>query len=270
MAGVWRKKIHLCPAIWLLLLSFACVSSLFMPDSACWAQDLSLRCAGPSRAHWLGTDSLGRDMLLRLLRGGFLSLSIGFFAAAIAMAIGVAVGVISGYGGRCLDSMLMGLVDVFCALPITLLTLLFLIFFGKSLPVLCLAIGFTGWFTFSRVVRSLTMDLRSRVFILSARGLGQSHLSVICRHVIPNLLPTIGAYGMLLLPDAILAEAFLSFLGLGVPMPRSSWGNMIVDGVPFLQLHPMQLIWPAIFLMVTLLALTSLAGAKDSAADNLP
>ena len=213
--------------------------------------------------HWLGTDALGRDMLLRLLRGGCLSLSVGFLSAAIALAMGTAVGVVSGYGGGSIDRYLMGLVDVLCALPITLLTLLFLIFFGKSLPVLCLAIGLTGWFTFSRVVRSLAADLRSRTFILAAKGLGQSHLSVICRHIIPNLLPAIGAYGLLLLPDAIITEAFLSFLGLGIPMPRSSWGNMIVDGIPFLQLHPMQLVWPAVFLMVTLLALTSLAGVKD-------
>ncbi|MDR2667464.1 MAG: ABC transporter permease [Puniceicoccales bacterium] len=259
----WRKKIFSWPALWLCALAIACATSLFFPDSACWAQDLSRRCSGPSTAHWLGTDALGRDMLLRLLRGGCLSLAVGFSASAIAMAIGTVVGILSGYGGGSIDSSLMGLVDVLCALPITLLTMLFLIFFGKSLPILCLAIGLTGWFTFSRVLRSLTADLRRRTFILSAKGLGQSHFSVICRHVIPNLLPTIGAYGLLLLPDAILTEAFLSFLGLGVPMPRSSWGNMIVDGIAFLQLHPMQLVWPALFLMATLLSLTSLSGVKD-------
>jgi oligopeptide transport system permease protein len=234
-----------------------------LPERLCFAQDLSNRCAGPSLAHLLGTDALGRDMLIRLLRGGFLSLFIGIFSSSMAAAIGLTVGVASGYGGKVMDRTLMGTVDALCALPVTLLTLLFLAFFGKSLWVLCAAIGLTGWFSFARVVRASTMELRHRPFILSAKGLGQSSAAVIVRHILPNLLPTVSAYGLLLLPEAILSEAFLSFLGLGVPMPRSSWGNMMVDGLQFFQRHPMQLLWPTFFLLLTLLALTAMAERNE-------
>jgi oligopeptide transport system permease protein len=236
--------------------------SLLLPPSAACAQDLSHRCAAPSAAHWFGTDALGRDLLLRLLRGGAISLAVGFSAAAVSLAVGAAVGMASGYGGGAVDRCLMGTVDVLCALPMSLLTLLFLIFFGKGLPVLCLAIGLTGWFTFSRVVRARTMELRRRSFILAARGLGQGHCAVVLRHIFPNLLPTIGDYALLLLPDAILMEAFLSFLGLGVPLPRSSWGNMMVEGISSMQRHPMQLVWPSAFLLLTLLALTTLGDGR--------
>jgi oligopeptide transport system permease protein len=165
---------------------------------------------------------------------------------------------VSGYGGGLLDRLLMGTVDVLYALPVSLLTLLFLVFFGKGLPVLCLAIGLTGWFTFARVVRARSRDLRKRTFILAARGLGQSHCAVVLRHVLPNLLSTVGDYALLLIPNAVLMEAFLSFLGLGVPPPHSSWGSMIVEGVPLMGQHPQQLAWPTLFLVTTLLALTTL------------
>ncbi|MDR0340155.1 MAG: ABC transporter permease [Puniceicoccales bacterium] len=244
--------------LWLFGLSSICLLSLLFPAAAANGQDLSIRWGTPSASHWLGTDQLGRDLLLRLLRSGAVSLSVGFSAAALSIGVGVAVGTASGYGGGFLDRILMGTVDVLYALPVTLLTLLFLVFFGKGLPVLCLAIGLTGWFTFARVVRARTLDLRKRTFILAARGLGQSHCAVILRHVLPNLFPVVGDYALLLIPNAVLMEAFLSFLGLGVPPPHSSWGSMIVESVPVMGRHPLQLLWPTFLLVVTLLALTTL------------
>ncbi|MDR2663956.1 MAG: ABC transporter permease [Puniceicoccales bacterium] len=244
--------------VWLSALTLACLLSLLFPAAAANGQDLSHRWGTPSAAHWLGTDQLGRDLFLRLLRSGAVSLSVGISAAALSVLIGATVGMVSGYGGGLLDRLLMGTVDVLYALPVSLLTLLFLVFFGKGLPVLCLAIGLTGWFTFARVVRARSRDLRKRTFILAARGLGQSHCAVVLRHVLPNLLSTVGDYALLLIPNAVLMEAFLSFLGLGVPPPHSSWGSMIVEGVPLMGQHPQQLAWPTLFLVTTLLALTTL------------
>jgi oligopeptide transport system permease protein len=244
--------------LWLFGLSAACLLSLLFPAAAANGQDLSIRWGMPSTAHWLGTDQLGRDLLLRLFRSGAVSLSVGFSAATLSVAVGAIVGMASGYGGGTLDRFLMGTVDVLYALPVSLLTLLFLVFFGKGLPVLCLAIGLTGWFTFARVVRARTSDLRKRTFVLAARGLGQSHCAVVLRHILPNLFPTVCDYALLLIPNAVLMEAFLSFLGLGVPPPHASWGSMIVEGVPVMDRHPLQLIWPTLLLVITLLALTTL------------
>jgi oligopeptide transport system permease protein len=244
--------------IWLVLLTVACAaSSGFRARAMC--QDLGAISLGVSWMHPLGTDLLGRDLLLRLLTGGCVSLAVGVAATALATFLALAVGMSAGYAGSRMDYWLMRLVDVFQALPLTMLTLLLMACFGSSLWILCLAIGATEWFSFARVVRARTLELRGQDFVDASIRMGQSHWRVILFHILPNMAATVRHYALLLASNAILVEAFLSFLGLGVPPPHSSWGNMIVDGLQVMHTHPMQLLGPSTFLVTTLLAVTSLS-----------
>lgn len=239
------------------LLFFSIGSYLIFPEAPL-LQHLQLRSAGPSWSHILGTDALGRDVLARVLEGARFSLFIGAFSTLISILIGSTYGSISGYIGGAVDYWMMRLVDVIYALPLTLIVLLLMIYFGNGLVVLCLAIGLTQWLTLARVVRAQTLDLRQRTFTESAYVLGQSHWKIIRLYILPGIAPLIGAYALILLPEAILLEAFLSFLGLGIPPPYSSWGNMIVEGSHLINSNPLQLLIPALFLVLTLWAFTTL------------
>jgi oligopeptide transport system permease protein len=214
---------------------------------------------GPSMGHSLGTDLLGRDLLMRLLTGGCVSLTVGFMATALATVLALGVGLLSGYSGNRIDYWLMRLVDVCQALPLTMLTLLLMACFGSGLLILCLAIGSTEWFSFARVVRARTLELCGQDFVNASIRMGQAHWRVILFHILPNMAAIVRHYALLLAANAILVEAFLSFLGVGIQPPYSSWGNMIVDGLQVMHTHPMQLLWPSIFLVITLLAVTSLS-----------
>ncbi|MDR2677389.1 MAG: ABC transporter permease [Puniceicoccales bacterium] len=246
--------------IWLVLLTIACaVSWGFRTRAIC--QDTGAVSLGASWGHPLGTDLLGRDLLLRLLTGGCTSLAVGIVATAFATFLALGVGMLAGYSGSRADYWLMRCVDVCQALPLTMLALLLMACFGSGLWILCLAIGATEWFSFARVVRARTLELRGQDFVDASIRMGQTHWRVILFHILPNMATTVRHYALLLASNAILVEAFLSFLGLGIPPPHSSWGNMIVDGLQVMHTHPMQLLWPSIFLVTTLLAVTSLADA---------
>jgi oligopeptide transport system permease protein len=244
--------------VWIVSLATACAMTLLLPDSIALEQNISLRHAAPNAAHWLGTDMLGRDLLIRLLCGARVSLAVGLGATALALAMGTAVGMAAGYLGGIVDCLLMNLVNVLHALPLTLFVLLLPIFFGRGIVVLCVSIGMVEWLTLARVVRARTLELRGRTFIQSAIGLGQSRLGILRLHIFPNVRPLIGRYVLILLPNAILMEAFLSFLGLGVPPPLSSWGSMIMDAVPTMGIHPAQMLLPSALLLITLLAFSTL------------
>ncbi|MDR2341304.1 MAG: ABC transporter permease [Puniceicoccales bacterium] len=244
--------------IWLALLVPTCAVSLCFRTGALY-QDIGAVSMGPSLTHPLGTDLLGRDLLLRLLAGGCVSLIVGVIAVTIAMFLAVSIGMLAGYIGNRTDCWLMRLIDVLQALPLTMLILLLMACFGSSLWILCLAIGITEWFTFARVIRARALDLRGQDFVDASIRMGQAHWRVILLHILPNIMPLVRHYALLLTSNAILIEAFLSFLGLGIPPPHSSWGNMIVDGLQVMHTHPMQLFWPSIFLVTTLLAVTSLS-----------
>jgi oligopeptide transport system permease protein len=244
--------------LWLATLALACLGTLLLPGHASLAQDLSRCHAPPGAAHWLGTDLLGRDLLLRLLFGTRLSLAVGIGATALAIALGTALGTLAGYCGGAVERLAMRLVDVLYALPLTLLVLLLCAVVGRGFAVLCLAIASLEWLTLARVVRTQTADLRRRTFVRAAIAMGQSHRAVIGLHILPNLLPLLGRYALVLLPNAILMESFLGFLGLGIPPPQSSWGNLLVEAIPHMQRHPLSLLLPVLCLFLTLLALVSL------------
>ncbi|MFT5578092.1 MAG: oligopeptide transport system permease protein [Paraglaciecola psychrophila] len=272
-AGLWqqswrrlqRNKPALAGAGLLLAMI---VLALLTPWIAPWGyeqQNLLLGATPPSAAHWLGTDVLGRDMLTRILYGGRLSLAVGFIATALALIIGVTYGAVAGYMGGTVDALMMRLVDILYALPIMIFIILLMVLFGRSLLLLFLAIGAVEWMTMARIVRAQVQSLRRQEFIEAAVAIGLPPGRIIARHIIPNTLGPVIIYATLTIPSVMLLEAFLSFLGLGVQPPQSSWGLLISQGVETMEEYPWLLIYPGIALATTLFALNFLGdGLRDA------
>lgn len=193
---------------------------------------LGVQYAAPSAEHWLGTDALGRDYLARMIYGGRLSLSVGLMAAGIAVVIGTAWGSVAGFVGGRVDALMMRFVDILYGLPYILLVILFTLAFGRfvdpqhSWVVLFLAIGLVSWLTMARVVRGQVLSLKQRTFVESARSLGAGPVRVLVRHILPNVWGVVFVYAALSVPQAILQESFLSFLGIGVPPDYPTWGSL--------------------------------------------
>lgn len=244
-------------------------------------QDKDLVRAAPASAPalWFGTDDLGRSMLGRCLLGGTISLGIGLAAATISMVLGVSVGLIAGYRGGWVDSVLMRLVDILYGLPYILLVILFKIAFepvlarvigppAANLVVLFSAIGLVSWLTMSRVVRGQVLSIRSQPFIEACKAMGLGEGRIFLRHILPNLIGPILVYATLTVPGAILGESFLSFLGVGISPPMPTWGSLAADGLlPALNPlnhHWWMLLFPCALLAITLLCLNFLGdGLRD-------
>jgi oligopeptide transport system permease protein len=228
-------------------------------------QNLLLGATPPSLAHWLGTDIFGRDQLTRILYGSRISLMVGFIATSVALCIGVAWGTIAGYVGGRLDAVMMRFVDVLYALPFTIFIILLTVVFGRSMLLLFLAIGAVEWLTMARIVRGQVMAIKHQEFIEAAVAMGMSRGRIMLRHVAPNILGPIIIYTTLTIPSVILLESFLSFLGLGIQPPESSWGSLISNGVETMEEYPWLLIFPAATLSITLFALNFLGdGLRDA------
>lgn len=229
------------------------------------AQDLELGPVAPGAAHWLGTDLFGRDMLTRTLYGSRVSLAVGFLATAVALGIGVLWGAFAGYAGGRVDAIMMRIVDILYALPFTVFIILLMVVFGRNILLLFLAIGAVEWLTMARIVRGQVLSVRQQEFIDAAIVMGLSRWQIIRRHVIPNVLGPIIVYTTLTIPNVILLESFLSFLGLGVQPPDSSWGQLIAFGVETMEEYPWLLVYPALVLSLTLFALNFLGdGLRDA------
>ena len=265
----WIKlcKNHLALA-GLGLLILLCVVSLLTPWIAPYGyeqQDLLLGATPPSMQHWLGTDVFGRDMLTRIMWGGRVSLTVGFIATAVALAIGVVWGAVAGYMGGRVDMVMMRLVDILYALPFMIFIILLMVVFGRSMLLLFFAIGAVEWLTMARIVRGQVMSLRKQEFVEAAHSLGLPQWTIIRRHIIPNTLGPVIVYTTLTIPSVMLLEAFLSFLGLGIQPPQSSWGLLINYGVETMEEYPWLLIFPGIALSLTLFALNFLGdGLRDA------
>ena len=188
------------------------------------AQNLDLGATPPSAAHWLGTDIFGRDLLTQILYGGRISLAVGFIATAVALVIGVTWGAIAGYVGGRVDSVMMRFVDILYALPFMIFIILLMVVFGRNILLLFLAIGAVEWLTMARIMRTQVQSLRQQEFVEAAVSLGLSPFAIIFKHIIPNALGPIIVYTTLTIPSVMLLEAFLSFLGLGIQPPQTSWG----------------------------------------------
>jgi oligopeptide transport system permease protein len=252
--------------LWTILL-LICLSILtpWIAPYGYETQDLALGAAPPSWQHWLGTDTLGRDLLTRLLYGGRVSLLVGFAATAVSLIVGVLWGTVAGYVGGSVDAIMMRIVDMLYALPFMIFVILLMVVFGQSFLLLFLAIGLVEWLTMARIVRGQVRSLSKQEFISAAVVMGLSDGQIIRRHVIPNVLGPVIVYITLTIPAVMLFEAFLSFLGLGVQPPQSSWGVLIANGVETMEEYPWLLIFPGIALSVTLFALNFLGdGLRDA------
>ena len=256
-------------ALWgLAVLVILCVVSLLTPWIAPYGyeeQDLILGATPPSAEHWLGTDIFGRDMLTRIMYGGRVSLTVGFIATGVALIIGVLWGAIAGFAGGRVDAVMMRIVDILYALPFMIFIVLLMVVFGRNIFLLFFAIGAVEWLTMARIVRGQVMALRKQEFVEAAYSLGLSQWIVIRRHIIPNTLGPVIVYTTLTIPSVMLLEAFLSFLGLGIQPPQSSWGLLISYGVETMEEFPWLLIFPGLTLSLTLFALNFLGdGLRDA------
>jgi len=244
------------------------VLALFTPWIAPYAyddQDLELGATPPSAAHWLGTDVFGRDLLTQILFGGRISLAVGFLATAVALLIGVTWGAIAGYAGGKVDAVMMRLVDILYALPFMIFIVLLMVVFGRNVLLLFLAIGAVEWLTMARIMRGQVQSLRQQEFVEAAISIGLPPTTIIRRHLVPNALGPIIVYTTLTIPQVMLLEAFLSFLGLGIQPPQTSWGLLISYGAETMEEYPWLLIFPGLALSLTLFSLNFLGdGLRDA------
>jgi oligopeptide transport system permease protein len=218
-----------------------------------------------AHGHLLGADSLGRDLLCRLLIGLRVSLAIGVVASAVSLVIGVAWGAAAGYVGGWLDEVMMRFVDVLYALPFIFFVILLMVTFGRNFILIFLAIGAVEWLTMARIVRAQTLSLKRMEFVEAARAAGLTGAAIVGRHVVPNLLGPVVVYATLTIPGVILAESFLSFLGLGVQEPLTSLGVLIANGALVMDQAPWLLIFPSAVMVGTLLAFNLIGdGLRDA------
>ena len=228
-------------------------------------QNLDLGATPPSARHWLGTDIFGRDLLTQILYGGRISLAVGFIATAVALVIGVTWGAIAGYAGGRVDAAMMRLVDILYALPFMIFIVLLMVVFGRNLLLLFFAIGAVEWLTMARIMRSQVQSLRRQEFVEAAVSLGLPTRTIIRRHIVPNAIGPIIVYTTLTIPSVMLLEAFLSFLGLGVQPPQTSWGLLISYGAETMEEYPWLLLFPGFALTLTLFSLNFLGdGLRDA------
>lgn len=228
-------------------------------------QNLDLGASPPSAEHLLGTDILGRDLYSRILYGARISLLVGFVATTVALFIGVTWGLIAGYFGGKIDTAMMRIVDVLYGIPFIIFIILLMVVFGRNLWLLFIAIGAVEWLTMARIVRGQVLSLKNQEFILAAQAMGVSNFSMFKRHLLPNILGPIAVYATLTIPQVMLLESFLSFLGLGIQPPMSSWGTLIKDGVESMEEYSWLLIYPGLTFTITLFALNFFGdGLRDA------
>lgn len=240
------------------------IGPFFVPHSHETTQ-LAYGAQAPSWTHWFGTDELGRDILVRTLIGGRISIGVGFAATVVALLIGVVYGMIAGYNGGRIEATMMRFVDTLYALPFTIIVILLTVLLGRSILLIFLAIGAVEWLTMARIVRGQTKALRKQTFIDAAIVGGVPTRRILGRHILPNLLSPVIVFTTLTIPAVILLESVISFLGLGVQPPMSSWGMLINEGAVKLDIYPWMLIFPALFFSLTIFAFNFVGdGLRDA------
>lgn len=221
----------------------------------------------PSAEHWFGTDTLGRDIFARTWFGARISLFIGLMAAFIDLIIGVIWGAVSGFFGGKIDEYMMRFADILSSVPYLLVVILLMVIMPQGLWTLIIAMTITGWINMARIVRGQVMQLRSEEYVMASRSLGARSFRLLFKHLVPNTLGPILVTLTLTIPTAIFTEAFLSYLGLGVPAPLASWGTMSSDALPALAYEPYQLLFPAFFICLTMLAFNVIGDGMRDALD---
>jgi oligopeptide transport system permease protein len=260
-----KNRLAVFGASTLLAIILACLIGPWISPYEYEEQNLLKTFNPPDSHHWLGTDQLGRDLLVRVMTGGRISITVGLVATFVALTIGVTYGAVAGFFGGRLDTVMMRFVDILYALPFTIFVILLMVFFGRNIFLLFFAIGAVEWLTMARIVRGQIMSIKRMEYIEAARSLGLSRRRIIFSHMIPNILGPIIVYTTLTIPAVMLLEAFLSFLGLGVQPPMSSWGVLIKDGAEKMEEFWWLLVFPGTLFSLTLFSLNFLGdGLRDA------
>ena len=265
----WRRfrkdKLAMFGLVMILIVSlFAIFGPMLCPYDYDEADFFSIA-QWPSKAHWFGTDALGRDLYVRVLYGARISLSIGVVAAVVNMVIGVLYGGIAGYFGGKVDNVMMRIVDIIIALPSLLYTILLMMLMGSNVRSILIALCLSSWVGTARITRSQVVSLKHQEYALAAKLAGASDFQILLRHLLPNAMGPIIVSVMFLIPGAIFSEAYLSYIGLGIKPPNCSWGVLAKDGIAQLRIHPYQVFVPAFLICTTMLALNLLGdGLRDA------
>ena len=257
---------RLCCAV----LAVIVLGALFGPALSPWAFDAvdwDAIDAPPSARHWFGTDGVGRDLLTRTLSGARVSMAIALLATSVSCLIGIPWGAVAGYLGGHVDQAMMRFVDGLYALPFILLVILLGALFGRSIHLLFIALGAVSWLDLARIVRGQTLAAKNEAYVEAARAMGATMSRIVFRHIAPNVVGPAIVYATLTVPGVVIAESFISFLGLGVQEPRTSWGVLIADGAREMRTSPWQLAFPAAFLAATLFSFNVLGDRLRAAFD---
>ena len=250
-------------ATMIALVIFGPLLSPYAVDQTDWYQ-ISSR-PNMASGHIFGTDDLGRDLFVRVMYGGRVSLMVGIVATIVSVIIGVTYGSISGFIGGKTDALMMRVVDILYAMPFLFFVILLMVFFGRSILLIFVAIGAVNWLDIARIVRGQTLNLKGKEFVDAARAGGASTLRIVFKHIVPNLLGLVVVYVALTVPQVILVESFLSFLGLGVQEPMTSWGALVNQGARQMETSPWMLLFPAMFLATTLFCFNFIGdGLRDA------
>ncbi|MES2895603.1 MAG: ABC transporter permease subunit [Pseudomonadota bacterium] len=249
----------------LLLVLIAVIGPAFVPFSYDQINKNDVWAPPLTAGHLLGADSLGRDLLARLLMGLRVSLAIGLVATMVSLVIGIIWGAVAGFIGGPLDELMMRVVDILYSLPFIFFVILLMVTFGSNIILIFVAIGAVEWLTMSRIVRGQTLGLKHKEFVEAARAAGLTQGAIIAKHIVPNLLGPVVVYVTLTIPAVILAESFLSFLGLGVQPPMASLGTLIAGGAQDMELAPWLLIFPSLTMVLTLMSFNFIGdGLRDA------
>ncbi|HEY4845402.1 MAG TPA: ABC transporter permease [Candidatus Dormibacteraeota bacterium] len=260
-----RNRLALASTVFLTFVILVAIVAQFWLPYSYFAEGIAPIYQGPTAQHLLGVDDLGRDILSRIMLGSQVSLKVGIGTQVIVIAVGVVVGLIAGFYRGVVDTIISTIINIFYGIPDLLVALVLVLLLGRSLGIIIFAIAFTQWMTMARLVRGQTLALREREFVEAARAGGAKANKIIFRHILPNALGPMIVQATIGVPMAILFEAFLSFLGLGVPPPTPSWGAMAADGFHALRISPHIVLAPAIALSLTLMAFNFLGdGLRDA------
>ncbi|WP_242866021.1 ABC transporter permease [Desnuesiella massiliensis] len=265
----WRRlkknKMAMVSLVILCLIMLACLIIPIVTGNAFQAQNTTLAHQKPNMQSWFGRDELGRDNFLRIWAGGRVSILIGLVGTAISLTFGVLYGGISGYFGGIVDDIMMRIVEIIVGIPYMIVVILMSVVLGKGLVPLMIALCLTSWTGLARLVRGQILQLKESEYIIAAKTLGTSHWRIITKHLIPNTLSVIIVNTTFQIPGFIFAEAFLSFIGLGIQPPDTSWGAMAAVGQVNMSYYPHELLFPALAISVTMLAFNLLGdGLRDA------
>ena len=268
-SDAWRRllanKAAVAGGLVLLILIVLAIFAPWIAPHSYSYQNLDLGAQPPSAEFLLGTVTLGRDLFSRILYGARVSLLVGFVATAVALVIGVSWGIVAGYFGGRVDSVMMRIVDVLYGLPFIIFIILLMVIFGRNIWLLFAAIGAVEWLTMARIVRGQVLTIKNQEYVLAAQAMGVTNMQMFRKHIFPNILGPIAVYATLTIPQVMLLEAFLSFLGLGIQPPMSSWGTLIRYGVESMEEYSWLLIYPGLTFTITLFALNFFGdGLRDA------